>query len=331
MGTKIIGVSMLKVLYLPINDADNVQQGMYDAWANVGVELEICDFYRVWLRTKSKAAVAQDFLDKVRDFQPHLIHMQLQFTGLIDPPTLSKARHLCPNVVITNWSGDVRAHAIPDFVAVTNAIDYALISSTGQLDIYKQAGCNNIKYWQIGYDPKFSFPIGKTQFEYDVSFVGNNYGSIFPDGPLREKTAHTLTTVFGGRFGLFGAGYAPKAKSVAPRQTNEVYNNSLCTLSISNFNNISHYFSDRLLSCMASGRPTISWYFPGCESYFVEGSEIFIARNAQDVIDIVNYCKTNPEIATKVGINGYKRALREHTFTAKIIELLTMTKLIHLV
>jgi spore maturation protein CgeB len=82
---------------------------------------------------------------------------------------------------------------------------------------------------------------------------------------------------------------------------------------------------------MASGRPTITWYFPGCESYFIEGKEIFIARVAKDIVDIVNYCKTNPEIALQVGMNGYQRVLKEHTFTSRVIELLHMTNLIHLV
>jgi spore maturation protein CgeB len=82
---------------------------------------------------------------------------------------------------------------------------------------------------------------------------------------------------------------------------------------------------------MASGRPTISWHFPGFESYFVEGQEIFIARSNKDIVDIVNFCKSNPEMAKQVGINGYNRVMREHTFTSRVIELLHITKLTHLV
>jgi glycosyltransferase involved in cell wall biosynthesis len=166
---------------------------------------------------------------------------------------------------------------------------------------------------------------------YDVSFLGNNYGPIFPDGNLRFSVANTLRSHFGSRFGLFGSGYSPGAPVAQPSQANEVYNNSVCTLSISHFNSVSHYFSDRLLHCLASGRPTITWYFPGFESYFIEGKEIFVARSADDIVDIVNYCKTNPDIAKQIGMNGYQRALKEHTFTSRVMELLHMTNLIHLV
>ena len=322
---------MLKVLYLPLNDADNVQQGMYDAWNKLGVNLQIFDFYRQWLHTKNATQIQLDFIQKVQDFQPHLIHMQLQFTGLIHIETLAKVRHVCPNVVITNWSGDIRPEAIHDFVKLTNAIDYSLISSTGQLDMYKRAGCHNIKYWQVGYNPQGSYPMWKNDFLYDASFAGNSYPSTsFPDAQMRTETVLKLRSYFGTRFGLFGSGYPGGVQQCSPKELNQIYNNSICPVSISNFNNVSHYFSDRLLSCIASGRPVISWHFPGIESYFLEGSEILVARSVQDIIDLVNFCKANPEKANAIGMNGYHRVLREHTFASKILELLSMTNLIHL-
>lgn len=318
---------MLKVLYLPIGN----QPGMADAFENAGTKLNVFDFWGLWERTKSKGTVENEFMQQVKAFQPNLIHMQLQFTGLIDASVIDAARRMSPGVVITNWTGDVRADAQKPFLDVARQVDFSLISSTGQLDMYRQAGCQNVRYWQIGYNPKVNYPMNLDQYKYDVSFLGNNYGPIFPDGNLRSGVADTLRSIFGPGFGLFGTGYHPHASSVAPNQANEIYNQSMCALSISHFNSVSHYFSDRLLHCLASGRPTITWHFPGFESYFIEGKEIFIARSAKDVVDIVNYCKANPSIAKQVGINGYQRALKEHTFTSRVMELLHMTNLIHLV
>lgn len=321
---------MLKVLYLPLNSPEGVQQGTYDAWENAGVQLEIFDFYLLFLDYKHYGTIRHKFLEKVRQFQPQLIHMQLQFTDIIDNATLMQARQLSPGVVITNWTGDIRATAIKNFISLSSALDYSLISSSGQLDLYKRAGCNNVKYWQIGYDPKNSYPKNYTEFKYDIGFIGNNYGKTFPDGPVRLEAAHKCHQHYGDKFGIFGFGYPEKfkAKSCSPLEANEIYNNSVASLSISNFNNVSHYFSDRLLYCMAAGRPTISWYFPGAESYFVEGSEIIYARSYADIIDAVSFCKKNPEKAAEIGMNGYKRAAREHTFTSRIIELLKITNLL---
>lgn len=318
---------MIKVLYLPIGS----QPGMVEAFEAVGAQLEVFDFYGLWERTRSKGTISSEFLNKVRKLQPDLIHMQLQFTGLIDASVIAEARKICPGVVITNWTGDVRASAQSQFTGISSAVDYSLISSTGQLEMYKKSGCHNVKYWQIGYDPKVNYPTNQESHKYDVSFLGNNYGHTFPDGSLRTNVSDTLRSIFGTRFGVFGSGYIPAAPVVEPRRANEIYNQSICTLSVSHFNNVSHYFSDRLLHCLASGRPTISWHFPGYESYFIEGKEIFIAKSAKEIVDIVNYCKANPAIAKQVGMNGYQRVLKEHTFTSRVIELLHMTNLIHLV
>ncbi len=315
---------MLKVLYLPIGS----QTGMVDAWNNVGVELNVYDFFTAWERGRNKHIIAQEFISRVSTFQPDLIFMQLQFTGLLDPGVIEDARRIVPNVVIANWTGDVRGHAISEFIQTARVVDYPLISSTGQLELYRNSGCPNVKYWQIGYDPKTCFPKNLSEFKYDISFLGNNYGPTFPDGALRYGVANHLRTSLGGRFGLFGSGYHPPAPSIDPSLANNVYNDSICTLSISNFNNVSHYFSDRLLHCLASGRPTICWYFPGCESYFVDGQEIFMVKSNKEILDIAQYLKSNPEIATQIGINGYQRAVREHTFTSRIIEFLHMSNLI---
>jgi hypothetical protein len=316
----------LKVLYLPIGS----QPGTEDGFRNAGVELRTYDFWGHWERCKQREMVNNEFIRHVREFQPRLIHMQLQFTGLLDVGILNEARKASPGVVITNWSGDCRASAMNDFTRVTSAVDLSLISSTGHLDMYKSAGCSNVKYWQIGYDPKFQYPLNYSEFKYDGVFLGNNYGSQFPDGHLRTGAVAFCQSAL-PNFKVFGSGYGAGVSGIDIRQCNEVYNSAVCPVSISNFNNVSHYFSDRLLHCVASGRPVVSWYFPGCESYFVEGSEIFYARSNKDIVDAINYCKANPDIAKQIGINGHKRVLKEHTFTSRIIELLHMTNLAHLV
>jgi spore maturation protein CgeB len=321
---------MLKVLYLPLNDLSNVQQATYDAWNNVGVKLEIYDFHRVWLTTKKREAVSEGFLNIVKSFQPKLIHMQIQFTGLLDVETLNKARKLSPGVIITNWTGDCRAMPDSSFIKLSHGCDYSLISSTGQIPVYQKAGCKNVKYWQIGYDPKVFFPKNYTSFKYDISFAANHYGH-FPDSGIRHLIVNSLYQKYKEKFGLFGSGHSVPSQSVPMPQTNEIYNSSVCALSISHFNDVSHYFSDRLLTCLASGRPTISWNFPKYDSYFVNGQDLFIVNSFEEIDSAINYCKNNPQKANQIGKNGYKKVLMEHTYTSRIIELLDILNLTELI
>jgi spore maturation protein CgeB len=314
---------MLKVLYLPIGS----QPGTEQAFRNVGVDLRIFDF------TAGPAGNANvNFINHVKSFQPDLIHMQLQMTNVITDNSLIKARQIVPNAVFTNWTGDIRKNTCMEFVKKSQHMNYSLLSNVGQIEKYRQAGCKNPVYWQIGYDPVSYFPKNKKEFAHDVVFVGNNYQkSLFPDAKLRLEIASRVKKHFGARCGIFGSGHPRwmKARPVPIEQVNDVYNNSLCVLSVSNFNDVYHYFSDRLLMCIASGRPTITYRFPGIESYFAEGSDILVARNVEQVIELVNYCKSNPQKANEIGINGNRRVKCEHSFTSRIVELLTITKLIH--
>ena len=314
----------LRVLYLELGE----QQGMRDAFNNIGVDLQVYDYWSSWLNHKNHSRLKSEFLQKVNDLKPQLIHTQLQFTGLLKD-ALNEARTTSQGTIITNWSGDVRANAVSDFITIGRLVDYSLISSTGQLNMYKSAGLNNIQYWQIGLDPKINYAKNATEFKYDGVFLGNHYGGTFPDGRMRHDAVSKCKDVFGSRFGLFGNGYGSKSNgSVENRRANDIYNESICCVSISNFNNIAHYFSDRLLHCLGSGRPTISWYFPGIEDYFIEGENILIARSIQNLVDKIEWCKNNINEANRIGKNGYNLVMKNHTFTSRVLELLNITGLI---
>lgn len=165
----------------------------------------------------------------------------------------------------------------------------------------------------------------KNEFAYDVCFTGNNYSnSIYSEAPLRVNTVNSLNREFGNKFCLYGSGFENinGGKKCDDREANHHYNNSLCVVSISNDNSLSDYFSNRLLICVASGRPTISWYFPNIENHFIPDQEILVAHSAEEVVEKVRWCQTNPEKANEIGRNGCKRAFDNYTYTHRIKQLL---------
>lgn len=315
---------VLKVLYLPIGS----QPGTCDGFKNAGVDLDVYSFTNEAERI-SKSEVNARFIQRAKRFKPDLIHMQLQMTSIITPDTLTKIRKELPNVVMTNWTGDIRTTPSNYFISISKVVDYSLLSHVGQIPMYKAAGCHNPRYWQIGFDPKIYYPQKKKDFKYDVVFAGSSY-KIFPDSKLRLEIMRQLKQKFGQRFGLFGNGYpsSMKASYVPIEKINDVYNDSRCVLSVSNFNDVSHYFSDRLLMCLASGRPTIMYRFPSYDSYFGHMNDILLANNIDEIISMVEFCKQNPDEADRVGTNGYLKVLSEHSFTSRVIELLSFTGMI---
>jgi glycosyltransferase involved in cell wall biosynthesis len=323
---------MLKVLYLPLNTPEGTQSGMCDAWNNVGVELHIFDFYMKFLAHRDSSSVRREFIQVVQAVQPDLVHMQLQFTGVIDYETLRQAKLSCPKTIFVNWSGDLRKNVPTEFVSLSSAIDYSLVSNVGQIELYRAAGCHNCRYWQIGYDPKICFP-QELPLTYDVTFTGNMYQfDTFPDVRLRLEAAKAIKNKYGARAGVFGNGYPSsmgRIHGIKGAEVNNAYCASHTVLSISNFNDVSYYFSDRLLACLASGRPTICYRFPGVESYFTHNSDLIVVNSIAEIISAVDFCVKNPQLAKEIGRNGYLKVKAEHTHTSRVLELLRMLNLIH--
>ena len=215
-------------------------------------------------------------------------------------------------------------------IRTSHSCDYSFLCGTGQIEMHKAAGGKNIKYWQVAMDPKFNYPKNQTEFKYDISFLASIHPpQLFPENPIRITIAQLLRNNFGDRAGLFGDGFPPhlKISGVPTTAGNDIYNNSVCTLAISNNNNIANYFSDRLLHALSTGRPCLCWNYPEYENYFANGSEIIIVKSIPEIIEWVNYFKANPEYASEIGRNGAMRVKAEHTFSSRVMELLDITGL----
>lgn len=322
----------LKVLYLPLNSMEIKQTGMVDAFRKANVELKVFDFNLKILKRTPAREVRQELITVASKFAPHLMHMQLQFTSIIDAGTLKRIKQICPNTIITNWTGDVRKGVQTSFVEVAKVANISLVSSAGQVAMYKRAsGGRDVRYWQIGYNPKLYYPqrVHPKEIKYDAIFAASNHTrSGFPGHGQRKQTVDLLYRNFKNRFGLFGYGWKRyHAKYMPQGRMNDVYNRSISCISVSNFNDLSHYFSDRLLMCLASGRPTISLAFPGWDSYFTDMTDILIARNVREIPAKVKWLVANPKLATEIGEAGAIIAQAEHTYYSRVKELLYMTGL----
>lgn len=319
-------VRRVKVMYLPINGAV-IQTGMCDAFEQTGVELNVFDYYRNFMNSKNKAKIKEDFKNTARSFQPDLIHMQLQFEDIINEEDLIAVKKELPNVIITDWTGDIRKDVPWTFSSHSKGTDISFISSVGQIPLYKNQCHGDIRYWQIGYNPKLYYPMNKTQFRYDLTFAASKYrADEFPDAQFRtDMVAYLKEKV--GNFGLFGGRWGGGVQMAQQSEMNEIYNSSFAVLSVNNFNDVDMYFSDRLLMCMASGRPCISYRFAGWEQYFTDMKNIVIVHSKEEIVEKLNWLKANPGIASEIGREGAKIVQREHSYFCRALELLRIVGL----
>jgi spore maturation protein CgeB len=315
-------------------NGDVIQRGVYDAFREAGCQLEVFDYFTIFESARKKSAkVRQQFVSMATNFKPDLIHMQLQHTKVIDSRTIARVKSALPKTIITNWTGDVRNNVPGTFARVGQVADFNLISSTGQLKMFQEGVGKNVRFWQIGYDPKLYYPDPekRTSFEWDCVFIGNNNTKEgYPGRHARELTCKKLRAAFGDRFALFGNGWPKNFKSkgtIDQKKAATAYHRSMCSISVSHYNDLDHYFSDRLLMCLASGRPTVSFRFPKWESYFTNNCDLVIADSVDDIVNKVRYLKQNPDLANYIGKSGSEKVLAEHTYASRVLELLDMVGL----
>ena len=325
-------MAIKKVMFLPLNYGDVVQSGVYDAFRQCGCDLKVYDYFYLY-ETHARRDIKllrKDFVNSALAYKPDLIHVQVQHTQLINGMCFAEIKKILPNVIITNWTGDVRNYVPSTFIDIARFATYNLISSTGQLKMFQKEIKKEIKYWQIGFNPKLYSPptYTKNKFEYDISFVGNNNVlEGYPGRGDREQACRLLKKEFGLKFGLYGSlwpGDLASKGTIDQKKVSNVYHNSLCVLSVSHYNDLSHYFSDRLLMCMASGRPTISLKFPKWETYFTNMCDLIIVDSINEIPAKVKMLKNNLALANYIGKSGAEKVYAEHSYYSRIRELLDM-------
>jgi glycosyltransferase involved in cell wall biosynthesis len=314
-----------RVLYLPLNARLGTQKATELAFIRAGFDLCVVDY----LHTSHPN---QSLVRLVELFDPDWLHMQLQFTDVIKPETLKKIREISPDLVITNWTGDVRAEAKQEFVEISQYTTKSYISSVGQLDLYREAGCENVEYWQIGVDALKFRPLRdnakkkvQKKYKHDVVFCAN-INPIFPGAQLRGQVAEALSKKFLSRFKVYGTrawkNYAVNyAGNVEHQRQNLVYNASKIVISINNFNDIYKYFSGRQLIAMATGSLVLSSYVPGLEEYFINKKHLVWFHTVEECVELAKYYIKHPKEAEEIGRQARKIILEEHTFDKRIEEL----------
>ena len=320
-----------KVLYLPLNNLHIRQTGMEKAFVDLGFDLCSFDFFLAGKLGNHELA-NKLFLEVSRSFKPDWIHMQLQFCNVIETSTMRIIRQENKNAIITNWTGDVRNEAMENFVKMAPFVDKSLISSEGQLALYRQAGCKNLEYWQVGVNTKDFYIMSeieklkcKKKYDHKIAFCAGhkpNY-QMFPGSIERFQVANSVIKKYGNTFGLYGPGWPNKMnRGIATYYEQlQIYNASEIALSINKYNDLQKYFSDRQLICMACGPLVISRYIPHMETFFENNKHLVWYKTIPECMDKIDYYLKNPQKAKEIGINGAKHIAEKHSYLTRLKEL----------
>jgi spore maturation protein CgeB len=108
---------------------------------------------------------------------------------------------------------------------------------------------------------------------------------------------------------------------VAPADHPALYSSSRLTLNLTRGGMARYGFcpSGRFFEAAACGTPLVSDYFPGLDSFFVPGEELFLVEDGRDVLDAMS---SSDEELSRMAERARQRTLDEHTGERRARELL---------
>jgi spore maturation protein CgeB len=176
-------------------------------------------------------------------------------------------------------------------------------------------------------DPSTHHPVAADErFAADLSFLGNR----LPDREARVETffLDVARALPDKRFLLGGSGWGDKPMAqnvdyvghVATRDHNAFNASPLAVLNISRQSMADTGFSPatRVFEAAGAAACLITDAWPGLEGFLEDGKEVLVARDGQDVAEILGWLA--PTAARRIGALAKARVLKDHTYSRRARE-----------
>lgn len=281
----------------------------------IGLQKDWCkafqEHYNVVLIDYTKATM-DEILFQLNSYMPDFVFAQVQFNyQKLHPSFFQHCINL--NIPTIIWNGDYRHNIMEWQYYITCANLCTLPLLTHKNSVIQPYVKKQIEYLQIGFNKDNNYPIPQQAKHYKCSFIGNNYGEAFTDGLLRKEIIEYNKDILN----VSGSGYSFESIRSTFEESNIIYNQSQSALSISNYNSIHSYHSDRLLHITSTATPCIVYHFTGAEELgLMHKHNCYFIYNKEELKDAIDYCINNKEI----GMNGFLWA-QQHTYSMRVLEL----------
>jgi len=219
-----------------------------------------------------------------------------------------------------------------DYIGPRGLVDFDLVLSyTGgrSLDALRQRlGARRVAPLYGSVDPDVHKPVpADERYRADLGYLGTFAADR--QASLRELFIEPASRLPDHKFILAGSMYDDRfpwqsniffVRHLTPADHSAFYCSTRLTLNVTRraMAETGYCPSGRLFEAAACGAPVLSDYWEGLDQFFQPGSEILLARNADDAVAALS---RSPEELTRIGRTARDRTLSEHTAAVRADEL----------
>lgn len=300
----------MRILYLPLYEAGygHYKRGLREALERVGWVMEY-DYANLRDYTP--------LLLLLRDWQPHLVLMQVHNLGALTTALLEQLRQQSPASVFVNWNGDVYADQLtaPSMLDFLKHVQLQLVVNSEVLPTYAQHGIA-AAYWQIGFEPvPETLP---SMMSHPLLFLGNAYSPARRELGALLRELDPLAGLYGMAWGMLGDGNTlyDFASGAA------LYRN--CTIAIGdNQYGDQGFVSNRLFEALANGAFLLQQRVPGLEALtgLQSGVHYVEWETYADLRAAVELYSADEEARQTIAAAGEAFVREHHSFAARVRQL----------
>jgi len=327
-------------------DFYNYNKSVQDAFASIGYETKVISYIENLVR----------YIDIIRyHYMPKIgvnsffngykkkINMEIKNTfdrflpdmvfvikgGILDKDLLS----YMDNTIKVLWMMD----SVKNIKGIQNTIndyDYRLAFEKTDVEILNNNGVPTY-FMPMGLDDAIYFPKYYKHKKIDITFIGALY-----DGrkEFLEKLIVDLKDYNIKVYGKYLSFKNPRTflnyfikgfrnsftnKTISPNEVNEIYNNSKIAINIHHGQSV-YGCNPRFLEILGSGTFQIVDDNIFIKENFVENKEFVSFKNYDDLINKINYYIANEKKRVEIAEDGYQKAIENHTFKARILDILNV-------
>lgn len=306
----------LRILYAPIFEPGYPQQkagkrGLREALARAGLVYE-WDYL---------GDVKPGLAERVREWQPHLVLLQLHGTDKVTERDLVDARQAAPEAVFLNWNGDVwPEHLIsPDMLSLLRHVDLQLVVNARVVPLYAERGIR-AAYWQVAYEP-----VDESQLPavaaHDVVFLANAYSTE------RKQLGKALATMAGVNVGLYGFGWPFPSGNTTYNfpATAALYRNAKIAIGDNQYPDETGFVSNRIFDALTAGAFLLHQHVSGLDELtdLRAGEHYVVWRTPDELQRAIRYWLEPKHAAERQRIASAGQAFvrAHHNFDARVAEL----------
>lgn len=247
---------------------------------------------------------------------PDVVFFQGQGTEKIAPAALDALRKR--GAFVINWTGDVRDD-VDWYAKMAPHVDLTLFTNLTDVDKMRSLGFK-ADYLQVGFDHRV-FNIGEVQHERKgIVFMGNHYGTKFPQSAFRKQMAERMKAEFDDEFTHYGIGWGPGVSHAPPLKEVEIYRRSLIAIGADHY--IRPYFaSDRLLRSQACGACVLQQEYPGLAE---EHPTVMTWNTLDELVEICRKLLLDPDFCIGLGSIHARRVQENCRWSNRVQQLETL-------